>query len=130
MKADSNSATGTYEIVKTRDRYLAHRTFMAMSREARNFLWNWLDVENRPDQDELPDRGTLTGNEFLWHELLRSVNGNGGHFFLVVERNPDEASQLFVSADWDGAQVFARSRTEERSEPEKSGDSQGGATGL
>jgi len=42
------------EVIRTRDHFLVHRTFVSMTPEARTFLWNWLDPRSKYKSGETP----------------------------------------------------------------------------
>jgi hypothetical protein len=115
MEAEAKNSTGmSREILETRDSFRVHRAFMSMRFEALLLLWEQLDLDNRPDRDEMPEITTATGKEFLLHELHRSAAQNGGLFFIVVERTSDGDFPVFVSSDRPSAQSYAQKRLNER----------------
>jgi hypothetical protein len=99
------------EVRQTRDRFLVQRAFNAMSAEARNFLWERMELELRYELGELPDPHTLTGQQLLWHELLNAAHHAAGTFFVVYEYGGGECEPVFISADWTTARAFARWRS-------------------
>src|SRR5438270_13067726 len=91
--------TAVCEVVRTRDYLLVDRTFVSMTPEARAFLWNWLNPGNKYEPGETPDPATATGEQFLWHELLRAAREAEGLFFIVNEIRGGEVEQVFISPD-------------------------------
>jgi hypothetical protein len=107
----SSGSEPVCDVIRTRDHLLVYGTFTWMNREARAFLWNWLDFRNQYDPSEIPDRTTSTGVDFLWHELLRAARIADGSFFVVNEQQRGEVDQVFVSADVIAAKCYACQRT-------------------
>ena len=104
------------EISETRDRMRVHRAFEAMTPQARKFLWNWLEIDGRFESREIPEAASVTGQEFLWFELLHAADLNGRPFYIVQESKEGESDQVFVSSDFASARNFAINRTEQRVE--------------
>jgi hypothetical protein len=104
-------------ISETRDRSIVHRAFQAMSPQARRFLWNWLEIDSRFGQGEIPEATSATGQDFLWRELVQAANSNGRTFYIVEESRSNGSDQIFVSSDLASANNFARNRTEQRLRP-------------
>lgn len=98
---------GDCTLTGTRDHLLMERAFRAMNREARAFLWFWLNVAERYPRDEVPERDTRTGEEFLWHELLQRGHSAGGVFWVVNAPQGVDMEPVFLSPDLAGARLFA-----------------------
>jgi hypothetical protein len=107
---ENPESTPVCEVICTRNYLLAHRTFASMTQEARVFLWTWLDPGNKYEAAEMPDPATATGEQFLWHELLRAAREADGSFFIVNEFQRGEMDQVFISPDLVGAQCYACQR--------------------
>jgi hypothetical protein len=108
--AASIASSPVCEVVCTRDYFRVHRTFVSMTPEARAFLWNWLDPGYNYEPGETPDPATATGEQFLWHELLRAAQEADGSFFVVNEIQGGEVDEVFISPDLVGARCYACQR--------------------
>ena len=100
------------EVIKTYDRAYAREAFVAMGEAARNHLWSWLEIDGNYEREEIPERATSDGEDFLWQELLEASreDGNELSFFVVAEDAGGPPQNLYVSPDWPSAEAFANKR--------------------
>jgi hypothetical protein len=104
------------EVIKTYDRSYAREVFLALDSDALRMLANSLDIESNYDPADIPDRDGSEYEDFLWEELLEAgvedvrLDPNLRSFFVVTESADGKSQDLYVSADWPSAEVFARGR--------------------
>lgn len=103
------------QIIKTYDTAYAREVFRSMGEDALRTLATALDIDSNYDPADIPDSGSEY-EEFLWDELLQAgiedvrLDPDLRSFFVVSEDADGKIQDLYVSADWPSAEVFAQGR--------------------
>lgn len=112
------------EVIKTYDPGYAREVFQSMDYDALRSLAASLDISSNYDSADIPDPTVPEYEDFLWNELFEAgvedvrVDPNLRSFFVVSQNLNGKAKDVYVSADWPSAEVFAKQLVDRESRTE------------
>lgn len=109
-----SAGPATVEVIKTYDPGYAREVFDGMGEDAKEALAEALELSEKFDAEDIPNRDATEYDSFLWEQLseesLEDVREYPRRYsFFVVSVSVNGRSQdRFVSADWPSAERYAK----------------------